>query len=90
VSYINLGDKMLIYCGDVIPLSANVPLAWISSYDIFPLSAMEDKKKLLDEAAEKGQFLFFEHDAYTECCTVVANYSKHKVLKTYTLEEVCR
>lgn len=88
VSYINLGDKTLIYCGDVIPLSANVPLAWISSYDIFPLSAMEDKKKLLDEAAEKGQFLFFEHDAYTECCTVVANYSKHKVLKTYTLEEV--
>lgn len=89
VSYINLGDKTLIYCGDVIPLSANVPLAWISSYDIFPLSAMEDKKKLLDEAAVKGQFLFFEHDAYTECCTVVANYSKHKVLKTYTLEEVC-
>lgn len=89
VSYINFDDKTLIYCGDVIPLSANVPLAWISSYDIFPLSAMEDKKKLLDEAAEKGQFLFFEHDAYTECCTVVTNYSKHKVLQTYTLEKVC-
>jgi glyoxylase-like metal-dependent hydrolase (beta-lactamase superfamily II) len=88
VSYINLGDKTLIYCGDVIPLAANVPLAWISSYDIFPLSAMEDKKKLLDEAVEKGQFLFFEHDFYTECCTVTSNYNKHKVLNTYSLEEV--
>lgn len=88
VSYINLGTKTLIYCGDVIPLAANVPLAWISSYDIFPLSAMEDKKKLLDEAVEKEQFLFFEHDFYTECCTVTSNYNKHKVLNTYSLEDV--
>jgi len=25
---------------------------------------------LLKEAAEKEQMLFFEHDAYAECCTV--------------------
>lgn len=87
VSYINTGKKTFIYCGDVIPLAANVPLAWISSYDIFPLSAMEDKKRLLDEAAELEQVLFFEHDAYTECCTVEANYKKHKVKNTYTLNE---
>jgi len=30
----------------------------------------------------------FEHDAYTECCTVVAQYKKHKVDKTMTFEEV--
>lgn len=90
VSYITIADKTLIYCGDVIPLAANVPLAWISSYDIFPLSAMEDKKKLLDEAAEKGQFLVFEHDAYTECCTVESSYKKHKVKQTYTLDEVLK
>jgi len=86
--YINLGKKTLVYCGDVIPLAANVPLAWLSSYDIFPLAAMEDKKKLLDEAVEKEQILFFEHDTYTECCTVASNFNKHKVLKTYTLAEV--
>ena len=90
VSYINLGDRTLLYVGDVIPLAANVPLSWISSYDIFPLSAMEDKKLLLDEAVEKSQVLFFEHDAYTECCTVAANYNKHKVDKTYTFEEIIR
>ena len=78
VSYINLGTKTLVYVGDVIPLAANVPLSWISSYDVFPLTAMEEKKVLLDEAADKEQILFFEHDAYTECCTVVANYKKHK------------
>lgn len=88
VSYINLGDKTLLYVGDVIPLAANVPLSWISSYDIFPLSAMEDKKLLLDEAVAKEQILFFEHDAYTECCTVAANYNKHKVDRTYKFEEI--
>lgn len=88
VSYINLGGKTLVYCGDVIPLAANVPLAWISSYDVYPLAAMEEKKRLLDEAAGKQQILFFEHDAYTECCTVVSNYNKHKVDKILQFAEV--
>jgi len=88
VSYISHNNNTIIYCGDVIPLAANIPLAWISAYDVFPLTAMEDKKKLLDEASDKGQILFFEHDSYTECCTVERNYNKHKVLKTYTFDDV--
>ena len=88
VSYIHLGSKTLVYVGDGIPLAANVPLSWISSYDVFPLTAMEEKKVLLDEAADKEQILFFEHDAYTECCTVTANYKKHKIEKTFGLEEI--
>ena len=90
VSYINFEGKILIYVGDVIPLAANVPLAWISSYDILPISAMAEKKILLDEAAEKGQILFFEHDAYTECCTVIQQYNKHKVDKAMTLQEALK
>jgi glyoxylase-like metal-dependent hydrolase (beta-lactamase superfamily II) len=90
VSYIDLGNKTLIYVGDVIPLAANVPLAWISSYDIFPISAMAEKKILLDEAAEKNQILYFEHDAYTECCTVVSQYNKHKVAETLTFEDAIK
>jgi len=70
VSYIKFKSKTLVYVGDVIPLAANIPLAWISAYDIFPISAMDEKKMLLKEAAEKKQILFFEHDAYTECCTI--------------------
>lgn len=88
VSYINTGNRTLVYVGDVIPLAANVPLSWISSYDIFPLRAMEEKKTLLDEAVEKNQILFFEHDAYTECCNVVANGSKHKVAETFRFADI--
>ncbi len=90
VSYIDLGGKTLVYTGDVIPLAANVPLAWISAYDISPISAMAEKKILLDEAVEKNQILFFEHDNYTECCTIAANYKKHKVDNIMTFEEAVK
>jgi glyoxylase-like metal-dependent hydrolase (beta-lactamase superfamily II) len=87
VSYINLGDKTLVYVGDVIPLAANIPLAWISAYDTFPITAMDEKKTLLDEAVEKSQILFFEHDSYTECCTIATNYKKHKIGKILSFDE---
>lgn len=88
VGYIHFGERTLVYVGDVIPLVANVPLSWISSYDVFPLTAMEEKKTLLDEAAVKNQILFFEHDAYTECCTVEKQYNKHKVTETFSFDEI--
>ena len=90
VGYIHLDNKTFVYLGDVIPLAANVPLAWISSYDVFPIPAMAEKKVLLDEAASKNQILYFEHDAYTECCTVVAQYNKHKVEKKMKFEEALK
>jgi len=90
VSYIHAGNQTFVYVGDVIPLAANVPLAWISAYDTNPLMGMEEKKILLDEAAANNQILFFEHDAYTECCTIVAEYKKHKVSKTMTFEEALK
>jgi hypothetical protein len=40
---------------------------------------MDEKKLLLDEAVEKHQVLMFEHDAYTECCTVKEIYGKYRV-----------
>ena len=86
--YINAGIKTIVYAGDVIPLSANVPVAWLSSYDVFPLDAMVDKQKMLQEAVDKEQILFFEHDAYTECCTVKSQYNKYKVDETFRFNEV--
>ena len=86
VTYIKNEKNTFVYVGDVIPLAANVPLAWISAYDINPIAAMAEKKILLDEAAEMKQIIIFEHDTYTECCTVVAQYNKHKVDKVMTFK----
>ena len=85
VSYIHSDEKTYIYVGDVIPIAACLPVAWISAYDTYPITAMEEKKVLLDEAAEKKQILFFEHDAYTECCTVKEVYGKYRVDESFEL-----
>ena len=85
VSYIHSDEKTYVYVGDVIPLAACLPVAWISAYDTYPITAMEEKKALLDEAVEKKQILFFEHDAYTECCTVKEVYGKYRVDESFGL-----
>lgn len=85
VSYINFGHITYVYVGDVIPVSATVPVSWISAYDTYPITAMAEKKVLLDEAVSKQQILFFEHDAYTECCTVKDMYGKFRVEESFSL-----
>jgi len=87
VSYIDVHDKSLVYVGDVIPVSANVPLAWVSAYDTYPITSMTEKKVLMDDAIANNRVLFFEHDAYTECCTVIESNGKYKVDKGFSLEE---
>lgn len=52
----------LVYCADLIPSQWHVGLPYIMAYDIRPLDAMEEKARLLAEAAQQGDLLFFEHD----------------------------
>lgn len=87
VTYINKDDKTFVFVGDVIPSAANVPLAWVSAYDVFPITSMEEKKVLLEEAAAQNQILIPVHDAYTECFTVTEANGKFKVLKEGKLQE---
>jgi len=85
VSYIHTGVRTYVYVGDVIPIAATVPVSWISAFDTYPITAMNEKKVLLDEAFEKNQILFFEHDAYTECCTIKEMYGKYRLDESFPL-----
>jgi len=42
----------------------------VMSYDTRPLITLDEKELFLEEAVDKGYVLFFEHDIYTECCTL--------------------
>lgn len=67
---IKTNNKTVFFAGDLIPARASVPLAWISAYDLFPLTSIEEKKKILSEAAENNWILIFQHDAFVEACYV--------------------
>ena len=70
IPFIDSGEKTYVYMSDLIPTAANIPIVWLASYDLYPVTAMEEKERFLKEAAEKNYVLFFEHDFYTECATV--------------------
>ncbi|PIT99751.1 MAG: MBL fold metallo-hydrolase [Bdellovibrionales bacterium CG10_big_fil_rev_8_21_14_0_10_45_34] len=63
-------NKNLFYCGDVVPTSSHVRLPFIMGYDLEPLTIIEEKRKLLGEAADIGAYLFFEHDPKVDVALV--------------------
>lgn len=64
------GSTTLIYCGDVVPTSSHVRLAWVMGYDLEPLKLIEEKNQILTLAAEQNWYLYFEHDPYCNAATV--------------------
>lgn len=62
--------RKLVYTGDLIPTTAHIPLIWNMSYDIESLKTIEEKNKILEEVLNNSGILVFQHDFYTECCTL--------------------
>lgn len=58
------GGSSLLFCADLCPTSAHIGLPFSMGYDNFPLSVMNEKKRLFPQAYEKGTILYFEHDAF--------------------------
>jgi glyoxylase-like metal-dependent hydrolase (beta-lactamase superfamily II) len=87
IPMIRYGEKTIVYMADLLPSAAHVPLPYVMSYDTRPLLTLEEKQVFMNEAAEKGYILFFEHDLYHECCTVQSTEKGVKVRETLTLEE---
>jgi glyoxylase-like metal-dependent hydrolase (beta-lactamase superfamily II) len=70
VPQISYKEKTIVYMADLLPSIAHIPLPYVMAYDMFPLTTLNEKKSFLTEAADKNHILFFEHDAFNECCTV--------------------
>ena len=60
--------KTLVFVADLLPSTGHFPLPYIMAYDMFPLTTLIEKRSFLQEAAEGGYVLFFEHDPIHECC----------------------
>ncbi len=61
----------LFYCGDLIPTHHHIPTPYIMAYDLYPVTAMEEKTDVLERALLENWILFFEHDAHLEACRIV-------------------
>ncbi len=79
------GIDTLVHCGDVIPFTSHINLPYIASYDIYPVTSVEDKEKFLIRAAEGDWILFFEHDPVTEAVKVERGKKEFTIKETITL-----
>jgi hypothetical protein len=55
-------------------------------YDCFPLTTIEEKKKILADAAEKDTVLFFEHCPFMDGARVAWNGKDYQVKEKIFLE----
>ena len=90
IPFITTGDRTLVFMADLIPTAAHMPLPYIMSYDTQPLISLTEKDDFLSEAVEKNYILYFEHDAYTECCTLEKTEKGIKVKEPMSLAEALR
>ena len=67
---LNYKGKTIVFMADLLPTVGHIPLPYIMGYDTRPLLTLKEKASFLNEAADNNYYLFLEHDAYNEICTV--------------------
>lgn len=71
----------VVFCADTLPSQWHIGMPYVMAYDIRPLNSLREKRRLLEEAAQKGQKLFFEHDPVAECGTIQRDASGRLALR---------
>ncbi len=61
------GGRKAVYWADLVPRATHVPYPWIMSYDLYPLTTLDNKKRWLPQAAAEGWLCIFEHDPDVPC-----------------------
>jgi glyoxylase-like metal-dependent hydrolase (beta-lactamase superfamily II) len=63
-------DSGFIYTVDLFPTLAHLPPQYVAAFDNYPLEVIDEKRRLLAEAASGNWILAFGHDAVTAAVTV--------------------
>ncbi len=62
VVYVDGGGQRLCFLTDVAPTAAHLDYPWIMGYDLYPVTTLETKKRLLPRAALENWIVAFVHD----------------------------
>lgn len=87
IPWVIFKGRKIHYTGDLIPLAANIPTAWVSAYDSFPVTSMHEKLQFLTEVHKNNDLLFFEHDTFTECAELIKTHKGFKAGKVGFLSD---
>ena len=80
--------KTIVFMADLLPTVGHIPLPYVMGYDTRPLLTLDEKKLFLDQAVKEEYYLFLEHDAFNELCTVKQTEKGARLDKTYKFNEI--
>lgn len=64
------GGETVMFCGDLLPTTGHLHAPWVSAFDLYPLTSIEEKRQLLAQAVEESWKLFITRDPGVALCTV--------------------
>tara|TARA_R110000868_G_scaffold68720_1_gene203202 strand:+ start:33738 stop:34601 length:864 start_codon:yes stop_codon:yes gene_type:complete len=88
IPHINYKGKTLVFMADLLPTVGHIPLPYVMGYDTRPLLTLAEKEKFLKTAAQNKYYLFLEHDAHNQICTLEETEKGVRLKNIHTFEEV--
>ena len=88
IPHIHYQDKTIVFVADLLPTVGHIPLPYIMGYDTRPLITMDEKAQFLQQAADNNYYLFLEHDANNELCTVKQTEKGVRLDQTFKFNEI--
>lgn len=88
IPHIQYKDKTLVFMADLLPTAGHIPLPYVMGFDTRPLLTLSEKERFLKKAADKGYYLFLEHDAHNEIITLKNTEKGVRLDKTFTFNEL--
>ncbi len=67
------GNSALWFATDLLPMSAHVPLPYIMGYDLFPMTTLTEKKRLLPRAVDENWIVAYQHDPHVPASRIIRN-----------------
>ena len=80
--------KTVVFMADLLPTTGHIPLPYVMGYDTRPLLTMDEKQYFLNKAADEEYYLFLEHDAQTELCTVQHTEKGVRLQDTFKFNDI--
>lgn len=88
IPHITYQGKKLIFMADLLPTTGHIPLPYVMGYDTRPLLTLDEKQTFLDRAVKENYYLFLEHDASHEICTLKQTEKGVRLDQTYQFNEI--
>ena len=88
IPVINYRGQKIAFTADLVPTHGHVPLPYIPGYDVRPLVSLKEKALFLNYCCENSVFLFFEHDANVELCSLKKSDRGIRLNKKLYLSEI--